>query len=126
MPVAKLSRPAPTVARRFPTRRHSVQGVIDESWSPPPLWPNAAGYLNTATYGLPPRPAFDQLSATLDGWRRGTVPFEEWDEAADRGRRTFARLVDADPADVAIGATVSQMVAPLATAVPDGGTVLIP
>src|SRR5207253_704764 len=35
------------------------------------LWAPAAPYLNTASYGLPPRPAWEALQAALEDWQHG-------------------------------------------------------
>jgi hypothetical protein len=35
------------------------------------LWDPEPGWLNTASYGLPPRPAWDALQAALADWRGG-------------------------------------------------------
>lgn len=84
------------------------------------------GWLNTASYGLPPRPAWDALQEALGDWRRGRTSWEGWDHATQRARESFARLVGADTGDVAVGSAVSQMVGLLAAALPDGARVLAP
>lgn len=90
------------------------------------LWDAAPGWLNTASYGLPPRPAWAALQGALRGWRAGLGSWEEWTLETDRSRAAFARLVGVPAADVATGATVSQLLAPVAAALPDGATVLAP
>jgi selenocysteine lyase/cysteine desulfurase len=90
------------------------------------LWEPEPGWLNTASYGLPPRPAWDALQAALDAWRRGTTDWPVWDEATGRARSAFARLVNAEPDDVAVGATVSGLLSVVAAAVPPGGRVVVP
>ena len=90
------------------------------------LWDAQPGWLNTASYGLPPRPAWDEMQAALSDWRAGRTSWEGWDVATGRARESFARLVGVDAADVAVGAQVSQVLAPVAAAVPDGATVLVP
>jgi hypothetical protein len=40
------------------------------------LWDPEPGWLNTASYGLPPRPAFEALQAVLDDWRTGRTSWE--------------------------------------------------
>lgn len=90
------------------------------------LFSAAPGWLNTATYGLPPRPAWDALQDVLEQWRVGRGSWEEWTESTDRARAAFAQMVRAPLADVAVGAQVSQMLAPVAASLPDGAVVLAP
>jgi selenocysteine lyase/cysteine desulfurase len=88
------------------------------------LWDPEPGWLNTASYGLPPRPAWEALQAALSDWRVGATSWEPWDESTTRTRESFARLVGAEAADVFVGSTVSAALAPIATALPDGAKVL--
>lgn len=90
------------------------------------LWDAEPGYLNTSSYGLPPRPAWDALQQALADWRGGRTSWEGWADAVDESRALFAGLVGAAPAAVATGASVSQLLAPVGAAVPDGATVLVP
>ncbi|WP_245601842.1 aminotransferase class V-fold PLP-dependent enzyme [Hamadaea tsunoensis] len=95
-------------------------------WNPPALWRAEPGWLNTASYGLPPEPAWEALQSALEDWRRGRTSWEVWDGATSRARESFARLVGVDASDVAVGAQVSQLLAPVAAGLPDGTTVLVP
>ncbi|MFC4147145.1 aminotransferase class V-fold PLP-dependent enzyme [Micromonospora mangrovi] len=90
------------------------------------LWQPEPGWLNTATYGLPPEPAWAALQEALAGWRVGRMSWEGWSEAAGRARVAFAGLVGVAPADVAVGSTSSQLLAPVAAALPPGATVVVP
>jgi len=90
------------------------------------LWEPRATYLNTASYGLPPRPAWDALQDALTDWRGGRTSWEHWQEEADAARASFARLVGSHPGNVAIGATVSGLVGLIAASIPDGSHVLAP
>ncbi|MGW4946143.1 aminotransferase class V-fold PLP-dependent enzyme [Actinoplanes sp. NPDC004185] len=90
------------------------------------LWSALPGWLNTAGYGLPPRPAWDALQAALGDWRIGATFATEWDGATGLARARFARLLGVPEADVAVGAQASQLIAPVATAVPDGSRVVVP
>lgn len=81
-------------------------------------------YLNTATYGLPPRTAVEALEAAVDEWRHGRTEFHGWDESVGRSRRAFARLARVDPGDVAVGGQVSAFAGLVAAALPDGAKVL--
>nr|MDQ4029789.1 aminotransferase class V-fold PLP-dependent enzyme [Actinomycetota bacterium] len=88
------------------------------------LWEPERPYLNTASYGLPPRPAFEALQAALDEWRRGRTSWESWTTAVARARASFASLVGCEPDDVATGATVSELVGIVAASLPAGSQVL--
>ncbi|MFD2766019.1 aminotransferase class V-fold PLP-dependent enzyme [Micromonospora eburnea] len=90
------------------------------------LWQPEPGWLNTASYGLPPEPAWVALQAALADWRVGRISWEGWGEAVDQARAGFARLVGVAPADVAIGSTASQLLAPVAAGLPPGATVVVP
>jgi selenocysteine lyase/cysteine desulfurase len=90
------------------------------------LWTLRRPYLNTASYGLPPAPAFDALQTALDEWRGGRTGWEGWTESVARARSSFGRLVGARPEDVAAGATVSELVGVVAASLPDGAHVLVP
>ena len=83
-------------------------------------------YLNTASYGLPPRSAWVALQAALADWRAGRVSWEDWAAAGERARHSFARLVGADAGDVAVGSQVSSLVGLVAAALPDGARVVVP
>jgi selenocysteine lyase/cysteine desulfurase len=88
------------------------------------LWDVEPGYLNSSSYGPPPRPGWDAMQLGLEQWRYGRTSWEPWADSVQLSRERFAGLVGADPARVTTGATVSQLLAPVAVAVPDGATVL--
>jgi selenocysteine lyase/cysteine desulfurase len=90
------------------------------------LWEPDPGWLNTASYGLPPRPVWDALQAALAGWRVGQGSWEAWTLETDRSRAAFARLIGVPVADVTVGSVVSQLLAPVAAALPEGATVVVP
>ena len=90
------------------------------------LWAAKPGWLNTASYGLPPRPAWDALQTALAEWQIGAVSWEGWDEVTAASREVFARIVGVPAADVAVGAQVSQLIAPVAAGLPDGSRVVAP
>jgi selenocysteine lyase/cysteine desulfurase len=90
------------------------------------LWQPQGTYLNTATYGLPPRPAWEALQQALADWRGGRTSFEHWDEAVERARATFARLAGVPAEDVAVGGAVSALLGLVAASIPDGTRVLAP
>lgn len=90
------------------------------------LWSPEHPYLNTASYGLPPAPAFAALQEALGEWRGGRTSWEGWTESVARARSSFARLLGCRPEDVAAGATVSELVGLVAASLPDGARVLVP
>lgn len=95
-------------------------------------WPWAAEfepsgtYLNSATMGLPPRATLAALTEALEQWRRGTANAPGYDAVINRARATWARMVHVPVEDVAIGSQVSPLVGLVASALPDGSTVLVP
>ena len=55
------------------------------------LFSPEGAYLNTATYGLPPRTAFEAMAAAADEWRHGRTGFDGWDALGRRGARRASR-----------------------------------
>jgi selenocysteine lyase/cysteine desulfurase len=90
------------------------------------LWQPASVYCNTATYGLPPAPAWEALQAALDDWHGGRTSWEHWGDATEQSRAAFARLVGVDVDRVAVGSTVSELIGSVVTALPDGARVIVP
>jgi selenocysteine lyase/cysteine desulfurase len=88
------------------------------------MWQPETVYLNTASYGLPPAPAWEALQAALADWRGGRTSWEQWGDATTAARAEFARLVGAAPERVAVGATVSGLVGTIAASLPRGARVL--
>ena len=88
------------------------------------LWEPAGIYLNTASYGLPPRPAWEALQAALADWRGGRTSWEHWGESTEDARASFARMCGVPLEWVAIGANASTMAGLLAAALPDGARVV--
>jgi selenocysteine lyase/cysteine desulfurase len=90
------------------------------------LWQPDRPYLNTATFGLPPTPAFDALEQALSDWRHGRTSWEHWCDATDRSRELFGKLVGVPAERVATGASLSYLVGLLASGIRDGASVLVP
>lgn len=82
------------------------------------------GYLNTASIGVPPRPAYDAIAAALEAWRRGSADPDDYDAYVVRSRAAFGALVHAPADTVAIGATASGLVGLLAASLPADAEVL--
>jgi selenocysteine lyase/cysteine desulfurase len=90
------------------------------------LWEPAGTYLNTASYGLPPRTAWEALQRALEDWRGGRTSWEHWGVPGEEARASFARLVHVPAETVAIAANVSTLVGLVAASIPDGARVLAP
>src|SRR4051794_9867623 len=117
--------PAPAGAAA-PTRRASasrpglsrVTGVLVDEWEP------AGVYLNTASYGLPPRAAFEAMEAALADWRGGRTGWRDWHDQTDVARACWARIAGCPLDDVAVGANVSGLVGLVAASLPAGSRVV--
>src|SRR4051794_33739383 len=91
---------------------------------PRELWHPETTYLNTASYGLPPDPAWDALQAALADFRGGRTTWEPWIGSVERARAAFAAMTHAPAERIAVGANVSGLIAQIAASVPDGTRVL--
>ncbi|WP_420096728.1 aminotransferase class V-fold PLP-dependent enzyme [Brevibacterium sediminis] len=89
-------------------------------------WDVHRTFLDTCSYGPPPRRGWDAMQRSLNEWRAGSVPWPQWAESVDTSRELFGRLVGVPADQVTTGAAVSQLLAPIAAALPDGEEVLIP
>ncbi len=89
-----------------------------------PLWQPETLYLNTASYGLPPKPAWEALQAVLEDWRGGSTSWEHWGDSTEAARASFARLVGVPTGWIAIGANTSSMIGLVAASLPDGARVV--
>ncbi len=88
------------------------------------LFSPEGAYLNTASYGLPPRPAWEAVQVAQDEWRHGRTGFDGWDESVGRSRASWARLHGVEAEDVAIGPQVSPFVGLVAASLEPGTEVL--
>jgi selenocysteine lyase/cysteine desulfurase len=89
-------------------------------------WSAAGVYLNTASYGLPPRDGFAALQEALYDWQQGRTSWEHWGESSERARSAFAAMVGVAREQVAIGANVSTFMGVIAASLPDEARVLAP
>jgi selenocysteine lyase/cysteine desulfurase len=81
-------------------------------------------YLNTASYGLPPRPAFEALQAAADEWRHGRTGWHGWDRSVGEARGVWARLHRVPVDWVAVGNQVSSFTGVVAQSLPRGSRVV--
>jgi selenocysteine lyase/cysteine desulfurase len=83
-----------------------------------------AGYLNTASIGIPPTVVADSLIEAVQRWRRGADAPPDFDVDVLAARKAWGQLVGAADGHVATGASVSQLVSLVAASVPAGTRVL--
>jgi selenocysteine lyase/cysteine desulfurase len=87
-------------------------------------FPDARGFLNTASLGLPSLAGVEAIEQHLDAWRQGLCDPPDFDSDVERSRTAFARLVGVDPAAVATIGQVSVATGLVASSLPDGARVL--
>jgi selenocysteine lyase/cysteine desulfurase len=83
----------------------------------------ADGFLNSPTYGLPPRFLVDALEDCISQWQAGTMEVPLFDEYVRAGREGYAALTGVPVDSVVMGGTVSAVLGLVAAAVPDGSRV---
>jgi len=66
----------------------------------------AVTYLDTATFGLPPRRSWAALQQALAQWRAGTADAVAYDLPLAAARSSYAHLAGMDPSVVAVGSQV--------------------
>lgn len=81
-------------------------------------------YLDTASFGFPPRRVADAVRADLERWATGTARARAYDGPVDAARASFARLMNVPLDSVAIGGHVSTMIGLTASALQPGDRVL--
>jgi selenocysteine lyase/cysteine desulfurase len=75
------------------------------------------GYLDTATFGLPPHAALEAVAAAATAWReRGS--WLDWEQEGEACRELFARIVGADPGEIAYVAAASVAAGIVAASLP--------
>jgi len=89
------------------------------------LFERVPGYLDTASIGLPPAAAVDDLVEALGAWRRGRLRPQDFDPYVRRARSAWARLSGVAVETVAVGSTVSALVGAVAASLADGSRVLV-
>jgi len=92
--------------------------------TPTPTFPDARGYLDTGTLGLPPVAAADELQQAVDAYRHGRANARAYDDWVERGRRAFARLAGVPAAHVAVSSQASVSAGLVAASLPAGAEVV--
>jgi selenocysteine lyase/cysteine desulfurase len=83
-----------------------------------------AGYLNTASVGVPPVAVADTMVEAVNAWRVGGVQPPDYDKPVAVAREAWARLAGVAVNRVAIGASVSQLISLVAASLPETTRVL--
>src|SRR5215831_12494703 len=95
-----------------------VRTAFGQSFDVPP------GYLNTASIGIPPVFVADAVAQAVGRWRTGSDRSNAFDADVTAARKAWASLIGVAPENVAIGASVSQLIGLVAASVLDGTRVL--
>jgi selenocysteine lyase/cysteine desulfurase len=83
----------------------------------------ADGFLNSPTYGLPPRFMVEALQDCIARWQSGTMQVPLFDDDVRAGRAGYAALAGVPVDSVAMGGTVASALSLFAAAIPDGSRV---
>jgi selenocysteine lyase/cysteine desulfurase len=83
-------------------------------------FPGAEGFLNSPTYGLPPRFVIDALQDSIAQWQAGTMDVPVFDGYVRDGRAGYAALTRVPVDSVVMAGSVSAALSLVAAAVPDG------
>lgn len=83
----------------------------------------ADGFLNSPTYGLPPRFMVEALQDCIARWQSGTMEVRPFDDDVRAGRAGYAALAGVPVDSVAMGGTVASVLGLVAAAIPDGSRV---
>jgi selenocysteine lyase/cysteine desulfurase len=83
----------------------------------------ADGFLNSPTYGLPPRFMVDALQDCIAEWQAGTMEVPSFDESVRAGRAGYAALTRVPVDSVVMAGNVSGGLGLVAAAIPDGSRV---
>jgi selenocysteine lyase/cysteine desulfurase len=83
----------------------------------------AEGFLNSPTYGLPPRFLIDALQGCIAQWQAGTMDVPSFDGYVRDGRAGYGALAGVPVDSVVMAGNVSAALGLVAAAVPDGSRV---
>ncbi len=75
-------------------------------------------YANSCSQGALSTDVREAYDEYLDGWDAHGAEWEHWVERAEAARAAFARLVNAEPSEIAVTTSVSQAVSALVSALP--------
>ena len=90
------------------------------------MWRRHPGYLDTATYGLPPTETVELAHRVIDDWDGGVADWRTWNDAADEARRLFASFVGVAADAVAVGPAASTLLGLVTASLPESAEVVVP
>lgn len=83
----------------------------------------AEGFLDTPTFGVPPRFVAEALHDGLRVWEQGRLELSTFDEQISASRAAYAAMTGVDERRVTMGNSVSSLIGLVASAIPDGSRV---
>jgi selenocysteine lyase/cysteine desulfurase len=83
-----------------------------------------AGYLDTASVGIPPVETVEAMRDALAAWAAGRARPQDYDSLVVDARAAFAGLVGVAPEHVCVGNQVSPLAGLVAASLPDGARVV--
>ncbi|MBV9329824.1 MAG: aminotransferase class V-fold PLP-dependent enzyme [Chloroflexi bacterium] len=84
-------------------------------------------YLDTATYGLPPRPTVETLHQAVDAWQKATANWvEDWDKRGETCRAAYASLTGIPAQNIALVPSASVGVGVVAATLTARDEIVIP
>jgi selenocysteine lyase/cysteine desulfurase len=83
----------------------------------------ADGFLDTPTYGLPPRFVAEGLRHCVQSWEQGELEVSTFDEPMRTSRAAYASLIGVDKRQVAMSSSVSSAIGLVAASIPEGSRV---
>lgn len=83
----------------------------------------AQGFLNTPSYGLPPRFVAEALCDCVRSWEQGGLEVSAFAERVAASRAAYAALSGMDERRVAVGTSVSSLIGLVAASMPNGSRV---
>jgi selenocysteine lyase/cysteine desulfurase len=92
-------------------------------WFAPTQWHS---YLDTASYGLPPRATVRALEDALYDWQAASVQWADWDQIGEECRTLAAAVLDATPREISLIPAVSVGVGVLAASLTERDEVVVP
>jgi selenocysteine lyase/cysteine desulfurase len=110
------------------TSRPLSQGLVSEHYKIPPFdmeywrkqFPILGHYIHVANCSQAPQSTFTRKAAIeyLDSWDHMGMDWERWMEEIHYAKEEFGKLINADPEEIAVGTSVSELTSAVASALP--------